>query len=75
MTIHPGLIDKARRMECAAVPVTDRFGLQRPAEQCPDCEGTFLPGLDGRLSHLMTEHGWRMDGRRFDNRNQLLEEL
>lgn len=74
--VHPLLVEKAEKL--AAVPFTATDSLGRPwaCERCPDCDGAIIPpGTDGRLAHLMREHGWRMDGRRFDNRNQLLEAL
>jgi hypothetical protein len=72
--IHPGLVQKAITMEATADTATDSLGRQWPCERCPDCDGVIVPvGVEGRLHHLMLEHGWRMDGRRFSNRNELLE--
>lgn len=39
----------------------------------PDCERQiFPPDLQGRVQHLITGHGFRMDGRAFDNHNRLV---
>jgi hypothetical protein len=68
----------AQQMKATPDVATDSERRPWVCERCPDpeCGGAIIPaGTDGRLAHLMTCHGWRMDGRRYDNQNVLLEVL
>jgi hypothetical protein len=40
-----------------------------PVDRCRECGEAVIPDAAGRLAHLLTSHGYRMDGRRFDNHN------
>lgn len=74
--IHPGLVELAEAMEATPFTATDSLGRPWACEKCPDCGGAIIPpGTDGRIGHLTLEHGWRLDGRRFDNANRLQEAL
>lgn len=59
-------------------PVCDRpHDLQgrhlAPIRRCQACEEEIYPmDQNGVLRHLLTTHGFRMDGRQFDNHNQEL---
>lgn len=71
------------RLRCLArrLPVTHDL-IERPAQlgggpmwvkRCAACgDMIFPPSSAGRLSHLMGAHGFRMDGRQFDARNELI---
>jgi hypothetical protein len=74
--VHPALVALADAMDAPEDIAVDAHGHPWPCERCPDCGGAMVPpGLAGRLAHLMTEHGWRMDGRQYGNRNELLNDL
>lgn len=64
--IHPGLFDRAAELETVQA---------NGATRCADDSALITPDLNERVAHLLHEHGWRMDGRRFDNRNVLQETL
>jgi hypothetical protein len=53
----------------------DRHGHHWPVDRCAECLGACVRGTEGRLGHLTLEHGWRLNGRRYDNQNNLLETL
>lgn len=43
--------------------------------RCADCKEEIFSGdghVIGAVRHLLTSHGYRMDGRQFDNRNRLV---
>lgn len=68
----------AEQLPATPLCAKDSLGRVWACEQCPDpeCGGAIIPaGVEGRLSHLMSHHGWRMNGRRYDNQNVLLEVL
>lgn len=56
--------------------------IERPAQlgggtmwvkRCADCgDVIYPPSTAGRLGHLMAGHGFRMDGRQFNARNELI---
>lgn len=72
------LIELAATLEATPGTAIDSHGRSWEIERCPleDCGGAIAPpDLDGRLAHLLTCHGWRADGRQYDNRNNLLREL
>jgi hypothetical protein len=76
--VHPGLVRLAEEMAATPDVALDSLGRPWVCERCPDpeCAGAIIPaGTQGRLGHLMAEHGWRMDGRRWSNRNELVEVL
>jgi hypothetical protein len=74
---HPDLVRLAEELPAVPDVATDSQGREWACERCPEpCGGVIVPaGVDGRLHHLVLEHGWRMDGRRYDNQNRLLEVL
>lgn len=42
-----------------------------PCLRCVECDGMVFPeNLSGRLAHLTLLHGYRMNGRRYDNENR-----
>ena len=75
--------DVSPRLMCLAkrLPVTYDL-IERPAQlgggqmrakRCSDCrEVIYPPSTAGRLGHLMRSHGFRMDGRQFNGRNELI---
>lgn len=75
--IHPGLVRLAEELQAVPDVATDSLGRPWACERCPEpCGGAIIPaGVDGRLHHLVLEHGWRMDGKRYDNQNVLQEVL
>lgn len=74
--ISAGLVQLAEDMDPVAYTATDNRGNSWACERCPQCHGAMVPpGVDGRLAHLVTAHGWRMDGRQYDNCNQLIAEV
>lgn len=76
--VHPRLVQLAEEMAATPDTATDSLGRTWACERCPDpeCGGAIVPaGVQGRLAHLMAEHGWRMDGRRWSNCNELVEVL
>lgn len=49
----------------------DRYAVDVPCQRCVSCEGVILPDdLAGRVAHLTLMHGYRMNGKRYDNQNQ-----
>lgn len=42
----------------------------QPCLRCTACDEEIYPTVEGRLAHVMTSHGYRMDGRQFDNQNR-----
>lgn len=47
-----------------------------PCTRCSDCDDEILPNdVQGRLGHLFTHHGWRMNGKQYDGKNNILGEL
>jgi hypothetical protein len=74
--VHPGLIQLASEWGVFSSTRVDRMGIRWSCLRCKKCHDVIMPeDQDGILGHLMMHHGWRMDGRRFDNRNVLLETL
>lgn len=72
---HPGLVQLAEQLATTPDVATDRHGRSYTIERCPECSGAIIPpDVPGRLGHLLLEHGWRMDGKRY-NRNELVEVL
>lgn len=71
--LAPGLVAAARawptyRGTNEAGEFADRWG---PIIRCGQCDGRIHPDdLAARVGHLTGSHGYRMDGRRFDNANQ-----
>jgi hypothetical protein len=45
---------------------------QRQCLRCSDCHEEVLTIPGARLHHLLLSHGYRRDGRRFDNHNNYL---
>lgn len=71
--IHPKLLEMAEEW-----PVTQStYGNGIPCDRCEECDGAIAPAstTQDRLAHLLQCHGWRMDGRRFSNKNEILEVL
>jgi hypothetical protein len=51
----------------------ERVSVAMPCRRCTACDCVVLPDdLAGRLAHLTSMHGYRMNGRRYDNENRLL---
>ena len=74
--IHPALVKIAGQMETYADTARTKSGTVYQVHRCKECTGVVVPAdLEGRLAHLMLEHGWRMNGKRYDNHNVLQEEL
>lgn len=76
--IHPGLVALAEAMDAVPDVATDSLGRPWACERCPreKCGAAIIPpGTEGRLAHLMSSHGWRMNGTRYDNQNTVLEVL
>jgi hypothetical protein len=49
----------------------DRYSVDVPCQRCVACECVIVPDdLVGRLAHLTSMHGYRMNGKRYDNQNQ-----
>jgi hypothetical protein len=49
----------------------ERVEVEVPCQRCLDCDCVIIPDdLAGRLAHLTVMHGYRMNGRRYDNQNQ-----
>lgn len=45
--------------------------IEKPCRRCRYCEEEILPyDENGIFRHMLTSHGYRMDGRRFDNQNR-----
>lgn len=73
--VHPALLALADAMDAWPDVAVDSHDRRWPCERCPDCGGAMVPrGQTGRLVHLMGDHGWRMDGRRYVG-NQVVEDL
>lgn len=78
--IAPELVELARRLPVYDSTYTARQGrppervsIQAPCRRCTECDCVIWPDdLIGRISHLTTMHGYRMNGRRYDNQNQEL---
>jgi hypothetical protein len=87
--VHPGLVDLARTWPTYRDATTrqymkqDDFGqsvwvteVDVPCVRCTDCDDEILVNdPTGRLGHLAQFHGWRMNGKRYDGQNNVLEEL
>jgi len=87
--IHPGLVRLAKELPTYRSTTTRQFMTSGedgsltwvvekdiPCSRCVECEDEILVNdPTGRLGHLMLNHGWRMNGKRYDGQNQILEEL
>jgi hypothetical protein len=62
---HP--TDYASPQDWAEAPVQEV-----PCKRCQDCGQAVIPAdAQARLVHLMSAHGYRMDGTAYDNDNQI----
>lgn len=54
--------------------LTDFGPVEVAVLRCQKCHDEIYPaeGLMGRLGHLVSSHGYRSDGRQFDDRNNLI---
>lgn len=74
--ISPMLVEKAGdwSLQRSDLHLSDRT---IPCIRCGDCTGVICAGTDLKLedvvSHMLHEHGYRMDGRQFSNSNELVE--
>jgi len=87
--VHPGLIALARTWPTYRDTTTRQYVKQDPdggtvwvtetdvpCVRCRECDDEILVNdATGRLGHLTQNHGWRMNGCRYDGRNNLIEEL
>lgn len=62
LTKHQIAAAKAMRVDITA----------RQCMRCAECDEEVLDFSDAKLHHLLLSHGYRRDGRRFDNRNNYL---
>ena len=71
--LAPSLVARARtwatyRGTLADGRLFDQWG---PVVRCRACDARILPhDLAGRVGHLTGSHGYRMDGRRFNDKNE-----
>jgi hypothetical protein len=75
--INPDLPRLARRWPTYWSNYTDRNGTTRKGMRCKNCHELIRetkPAVQGIVQHLMRSHGYRMDGRQFDNKNQHIGE-
>lgn len=79
--IHPGLVARAAAWHCYPSTARSWVGTDRETRRqvdlycvrCSQCDGQILPAdLAGRIAHLTLEHGYRMDGLRYDNHNEVI---
>lgn len=87
--IHPSLVKLAREWATYQSKTTRQYmsvdpnGMSSwvteqdvPCARCAECDDEILVNdPTGRLGHLTGHHGWRMNGKRYDGQNQILEEL
>ncbi len=65
----PQLLAKAEGWETYQSTLTDNDGNTWPVERCRDCDNAIIhePGTPAGVAfHLITHHGFRMDGRHED---------
>lgn len=86
--IAPALLERARALPVEPgttdrrYPVVDEQGAYEiveekdaPCIRCKECGDMIFPDdFQARLGHLFTHHGWRMNGKRYDNHNNVIEE-
>jgi hypothetical protein len=86
--LHPDLVAAARQLlfyESTRVAVSgqapDQSRTVVPALRCYGCDGVLisqlpfpLMDLAAKVGHLTLLHGYRMDGKRYDNQNNMIEE-
>jgi hypothetical protein len=86
--LHPDLVAAARMLLCyesTRIAVTGQYPDQTrvpvPALRCYECDGVLIspllyPQMDmaTKVGHLTLCHGYRMDGKRYDNQNNMIEE-
>lgn len=47
-----------------------------PCTRCTACDDEILPDdLPARLGHLFSNHGWRMNGKQYDGKNNVIGEV
>lgn len=72
--LDPGLVQLAMELELyqdAPTPMSRIFLGDVPIHRCRQCRAMVFPeDFAGRLGHLLLEHGYRMNGRRYDGQNQ-----
>jgi hypothetical protein len=72
--LDPGLAALAAELdlyEDAPTPMSLVFLGDVTIMRCRECDGMVFPeDFSGRLGHLLLEHGYRMNGHRYDNRNR-----
>jgi hypothetical protein len=70
----PGLKALAMELELyqsPPTPMSRTFLGEVPVHRCVQCDGMVFPeDVSGRLGHLLREHGYRMNGRRYDDQNR-----
>lgn len=79
MTAYEDLLDPGLKVlamewelyEDAPTPMSRVFLGEVPIHRCRQCDAMVYPeDFSGRLGHLLREHGYRMNGRRYDGRNR-----
>lgn len=87
--VHPQLIAKAKAWPVYRSTTTRQYVRQDvdgftawvtetdvPCIRCRECDDEILVNdPTGRLGHLAQHHGWRMNGKRYDGQNNVVEEL
>lgn len=71
--ISPDLYDLARRWPTYWSTFADAVGTNRRCARCKNCHELIpetKPAVQGIVMHVMRSHGYRMDGRQFNNRNE-----
>lgn len=68
-TVHPDLVRLADAWETTVdADVPPIYGLRCGDESCG--QQIFPPDRMGRIGHLMSSHGYRLDGTSYDNHNR-----
>lgn len=87
--IPPALLEKARALPVYPSTTTlqylqvDEDGAigkvelpDHPCIRCAECDEMIMPDdFQTRLGHLFLHHGWRMNGKRYNSNNHLIEAL